>query len=283
MVTEIPFRLKLDGDLADDHQFQGYDGYMALAGFAWILSLTANYLETGKIRHRGEFQGRSSVRGIAPADGNVIAEGSIIADFSIFLAHHEMLQTLIGTSAALGGGVVSSAIWDLIKNLNRRHLGSPFQSNDNIANAIHERHNGDFEALVAATESAIRQTHQVIGNGAQTINVYGGNVNINTFNTQTKRYVNGNVEDRNELVGEFSVSAFNVNSGYGSVFDAQWGRVVPIKVITPALPQLRQVFTWGLDEYARRTGRHIQMKYWRVLAMDDTPKRYMVLDARILP
>jgi hypothetical protein len=51
----VPFRLVLTGDTADEHQFQGYDGYMALAGFAWTLSLISNYVETGKVRHRGGF------------------------------------------------------------------------------------------------------------------------------------------------------------------------------------------------------------------------------------
>src|SRR5580704_3921666 len=75
----IPFRLKLTGDTADQHQFQGYDGYMALAGFAWTLALVTNYAETGKIRQRGEFLGREAVRANAPA------EGSIIADFTVWL------------------------------------------------------------------------------------------------------------------------------------------------------------------------------------------------------
>jgi hypothetical protein len=53
----VPFRLVLTGETADEHQFQGYDGYMALAGFAWTLSLVSNYVETGEVRHRGDFPG----------------------------------------------------------------------------------------------------------------------------------------------------------------------------------------------------------------------------------
>jgi hypothetical protein len=79
MPDQVPFKLKLTGDTADHHQFQGYDGYMALAGFAWTLALVTNYAETGKIRHRGEFPGRDAIRATAPA------RGSVVADFMVLL------------------------------------------------------------------------------------------------------------------------------------------------------------------------------------------------------
>ena len=59
----VPFKLKMTGDTADDHQFQGYDGYMALAGFAWDVVPREQFCaETGEIRQRGEFDGRHAVR-----------------------------------------------------------------------------------------------------------------------------------------------------------------------------------------------------------------------------
>ena len=88
-----------------------------------------------------------------------------------------------------------------------------------------------------------------------------------------------NVEDDNSHERLFSVSAFNVNSGYGSVFDPQIGRTVPISMSKDILRIYRSVFSWGLDQYANRTGARIRMRYWRILAMDGTPKRYVVLHA----
>jgi len=95
MAEYVPIRLKLTGDTADHHQFQGYDGYMALAGFAWTLSLVANYAETGKIRQRGDFPGRHAVRGLAPT------EGSVVVDFLVWLGQNPQgVFALTGAGAA---------------------------------------------------------------------------------------------------------------------------------------------------------------------------------------
>ncbi|RYF31947.1 MAG: hypothetical protein EOO38_31335, partial [Cytophagaceae bacterium] len=55
------FQLKLTGGLADRHEMEGYDGFNALASSAFALSLVANYVETGKIRHKGDFKLRHAV------------------------------------------------------------------------------------------------------------------------------------------------------------------------------------------------------------------------------
>ena len=59
----------------------------------------------------------------------------------------------------------------------------------------------------------------------------------------------------------------------------QRGRNVPIAMIVEVLRKTRRVFTWGLDQYANRTGAKVDLRYWRILAMDGTPKRYIILAA----
>ena len=48
----VPYQLKLTGGLATRHQFEAYDGYLGMAGFARTLSLVSHYVETGKIRQK---------------------------------------------------------------------------------------------------------------------------------------------------------------------------------------------------------------------------------------
>jgi hypothetical protein len=110
--------------------------------------------------------------------------------------------------------------------------------------------------------------------------VLGGHNIINTYNESTRDYVKLNVEDNTEKVRDFSVAAFNVNSGYGSVFDNDLRRTVPISMSKEVLRKVSSVFTWGLDQYANKTGERIIVKYTRILAMDGTPKRYVVLTAK---
>ncbi len=269
MVEIVPFRLKLTGDTADQHQFQGYDGFMALAGFAWTLALVTNYIETGNIRQRGGFLGRDAVRAKVPA------EGSIIADFSVWLQQNPTQVLGLG----IAGAAVSPFLYDLVRRVISRNLGQDNAAQTPLLTQLLTKRAGDIEALVAKVEPAIRQTHAVIGNGANNIQILGGHNIINTYDGQTRDYVKLNIEDDDVKHSNFSVAAFNVNSGYGSVFDDHIGRTIPISMSREILRKVGSVFTWGIDQYANKTGGRVIMTYTRILAMDETPKRYIVLDA----
>lgn len=263
----VPFQLRLSGDTADYHQFQGYDGYMALAGFAWTLSLTTHYIETGEIRQRGDFLGRHAVRAKAPA------AGSVVVDLMVWL--EQSPQAVFG----IAGAAASPLLISLVQRIIARNLGQEAAVNHAMLNQLLGKRAGDIEHLVAINEAPIRQTHGVIGNGASTMDIVGGHNIIGQYNEETRDYVKLNVEDSKVITREFSVSAFNVNSGYGSVFDTDLGRTIPISMSREALDRLSSVFTWGLDQYANKTDKKIVMAYSRILAMDGTPKRYIVQNA----
>jgi hypothetical protein len=273
-MANIPFRLALTGDSADQNQFQGYDGYMSLAGFAWTLSLVSNYVETGKVRHRGDFPGRHAVRASA------LRPGSVIADFVVWIEQNPLLASALGVTGTIAVNVISDLVCDVVKRVVDRNIGKEEAPRSDAMQTLLARRDGDIEALVAATEASVRQAHMVIGNGAQIINIYGGNNIINKYDYATKNYVIQNVEDREVREKDFSVAAFNANSGYGSVYDFDLGRTVPIGMSREVVRSLGSTFTWGLDQYANRTGKRVSLRYWRILAMDGTPKRYIVLDAK---
>ena len=267
----VPFRLHLTGETADQHQFQGYDGYMALAGFAWTLSLVTNFVETGIVRHRGDFPGRHAVRAKAPA------EGSVVADFLVWVQENPVeVLGLVGAGAhALRA---PQFLQEVVKRVINRNLGEDGDESPEFER-LFSRHHSQIEKLVAATEPSIRQSHSVIGNGASQIRILGGSNIINTYNERTRDYVKLNVEDREEIIRDFMVTAFSVNSGWGTVYDSELGRNIPIGMSRDVLRDTSSVFTWGLDQYANKTGKRVSLRYWRILAMDDTPKRYVILDA----
>lgn len=262
----IPFRLHLTGDTADHHQFQGYDGYMALAGFAWTLSLITNYVETAEIRHRGDFPGRHAVRATPPT------EGSVIADFLVWLENDPV--RVLGLSAASLGA--ASFLYDVTRRVLARNVGESAPVQDPAVQNLLHRRDGDLEALVARTEASVRQAHDVIGSGASQVSVLGGFNVISNFNRDTKEYVKANIRDEEIRRKRFSVPAFNANHGSGSVYDRQLGRTIPISMSRDVLAEVRSTFSWALDQYANRTGATIQVTYSRILAMDDTPKKYIV-------
>lgn len=272
MSFHIPFSLELEGDDADAHQLQAYDGYMALAGFAFTLSLVTNFVETGKIRHRGDFPGREAVK------AELTRPGSVIVPFVVELAQNPVLLTIAG---GLTLNVASNVLYDLMKRVVARNLGEEVEPTTPQLEEVLASRGGDVEALVAAVEPSVRQTHSAIGAGSQVINIYGGKHVINRYNRETKAYVTQSVEDEKLREKNFSVASFNANSGHGSVFDFDLGRTVPIKMTKASLKNNRAVMSWGLNEYANRTGKNIAVKYTRLLALDGTPKKYVIVEASI--
>lgn len=267
MSVIVPYELKLTGGLADRHQFEAYDGYLGLAGFARTLSLVSNYVETGKIRQRGDFEGRHSIIGQTPR------EGSVIADFLVKL-QDSPAQLLGAGAAALGSKVLFDA---LLKRVFDQNLGE-LAENNSLINAL-EGKQGDIETLVAITESPIRQTHQIISAGADKVSVISGSNVIKNLNQETKDYVMADVYDPVVVCKNVSVSAFNANSGYGSVYDFELRRNVAFTMKRENIAKFRQVFTWGLDQYARKTGNLINICFATTKWMDGRAKRYNVVDA----
>ncbi len=262
------FSLRLTGGDAERHFFEGYDGYNSLAGFAWTLSLVANYVETGKIRQRGDFIGRHVVKGTLPK------EGSVVADFLVLLSQHP--KEVFG---AVGAGSGSALMYALVKRVINQNLGDSSDDVSSVLAELGERREGDIDTLVAISEPAIRQTHAVIGNGASKIEIIGGTNLINTFDHSTEEYVKAEIKDDEIICKQVNVSSFNVNSGYGSVFDFDQGRNIPIAMTRDVLRETAEVFSFGLDAYARRANHQVKVCFKRVLAYDGKPKRYQIISA----
>lgn len=184
------------------------------------------------------------------------------------------------------GGVVSAAVarrffYDLYQRTIDRNLGIRSEPNTDELGNLLRRRDGDVEALVAAIEPAVKQAHNVVGEGAQLVNIFGGVPKIGVFDEDTKRYVRSTVTDESRQVKDVSVASFNVNSGYGGVFDEDLGRIVTIKLTKHTLHTAKSVLSWGLDQYANGTGAKVTLKYYTLRALDGTPKQYVVVDAVI--
>jgi hypothetical protein len=274
VLVEVPFRLHITGDAADQHELQAYDGYSSLAGFSLTLALVTNYVETGKIRHRGNFDGRMSVRAVP------IQEGSVVSDFIV-----RMAKVAVGGILPNSPEAAAALLVDLTKRTIDRNLGIVPSPQTDALKALEgeSKSGGDLEALVAATDASVRQTHQMIGSGAKLLDIYGGTKRLGRYDPTTKAYVNGTITSDKIQEKDVSVASFNVNSGYGGVFDFDLGRVVPILVNRDTLIDAKSVLTWGIDQYAKGTGKKITLRFRPILALDDTVKKYLVIDARIPP
>jgi hypothetical protein len=196
-----------------------------------------------------------------------------------------MARAAVGDSLVNSADAAAALLVDLTKRTIDRNLGIPPEPKTTALRELEDspKFGGDLEALVAATDASVRQTHQMIGAGAKTVDIYGGTKRLGRFDLDTKAYVNGTIVGDNVEEKDVSVASFNVNTGYGGVFDFDLGRVVPITVNRDTLTSAKSVLTWGIDQYAQGTGKRISLRFRPVLALDDTVKRYLVIDATIPP
>jgi len=269
MVEIASFELHATGDLSEYHEFEAYDGYTAFAGAAWTLSLVTNYVETGLVRHRGDFIGRHAVR------ARPMRSGSIIADFAVLLRSQP--SSVFGDSGRAARA--SGLLYGLVHRVVTRNLGlDPEPLNEETA-ALLATKSGDVEALVAATEPSLRRAHDVIGNGAQNVEWIGGFDPIAHMDEGTKEFMRANVRDSEILVKDVSVSGFYGNSGHGSVFDFDLNRTVPFSMTKDVLTRYGSYFSWGLHQYTSKNGKTIRIKFTRILSLDGRPKKYIISSA----
>ena len=268
MTEHAKFQLKLTGGLADGHEFEGYDGYTALAGAAWTLSLVTNYVGTGQIRHRGDFPGRHAVHALP------MKSGSLLADFSVLLQGQPASVFGIGFAAGASG-----LLYGLVNRVILRNLGQDPTPLNNETAALLERKDGDVEALVAITEPSLRQAHEVIGNSASGIEWIGGFNTMAHLNAGTKAYMKASIPDHEVIQRDVMVTGFYGNSGHGSVFDFSLGHNVPFSMKRDDLRRYGPYFSWGLDQYTNDTGRRLSIKFTRIISMDGTAKRYIIVSA----
>ncbi len=206
-MIEVPFRLKFDGGDAKQHELPAYDGYMALAGFARSLVVITHYIETAKIRQRGDFEGKSMVK------AKPIDQGSVLADFIVNLAHDPVV---LATTADITKNLVSNFIYDVVKRTINRCIGQYHGTSNTELLALEDSKMGDLEALAAIIEPAIKTTHNAIGKGVNIIIINGDHNHISTFDSQTRDYVNMTIEDKEIITKALSVASFNANSGYAA-------------------------------------------------------------------
>lgn len=266
-MEQVPFRLKLTGDLADKHMFEGYDGYTGLAGFARTLTLVAHYAETGAIRQKGDFAGRHAVIASAPMPG------SLIADFIVNIAN-EPAKVFGNTAAQVSAN-------EIVKKITQRifahNLGEPIDYE--LLDILGEKSRGNLETLAAVAEAPIRQTHAMIGAGAKRAEIISGANVIETLDQSTKDYVLLDYYDDEVECKNVNIFSFDANSGYGRLFDFELNRSMPFTMVKENVFKFRQVFSWGLDQYTRRTGNLVNVCFSKTMLMDGRAKRYHITHA----
>lgn len=272
MAIELKYRLVYEGGEADRQRLPAHDGALSLEGFTWTLSLLAHYAATGKIRNRGELSPNAKVF-LLPA-----RQGSFIADAYVFITepNNLFLTSIIGTHAvATIGGIFNSLIVSAVREV----CGLSTTHTDREERLLSKFPSGDREALLDRIEPSMRRTHEVIGDGVDTIHLRKSNRAVARFSSETKAYVNAQIPGRRGT-RDVSVGAYNFNSGNGRMYLADIGKTVPFAVPKGLDAKTYSALSYSLDQYVNRRPSVIEIDFSEVLALDGRIKKLRVHKAR---
>jgi hypothetical protein len=110
-LATIPLEARFSGQEADFHELPAYDGFNSLAGLSLAATIVTHYAATGRLRRRGQFEARSRIR------LKELKRGSLI--FGLVIEFAASNPFVLGIT----GGVISSAIYDLLKFAFRQTVG----------------------------------------------------------------------------------------------------------------------------------------------------------------
>lgn len=274
MTEELKYKLIYEGDEADRNRLPAHKGAISLEGVTWSVSLLAHYAATGKIRSRGDLSPKIKVY-LRPA-----RQGSFTNEIVVFVTEPDniFLTSVAGAYVAATAGQLLNTI--IVKSL-KEVCGLIYKHTRHDERWLTKLPSGDVEALVDKIEPSMRRAHEVIDEGAKTLEIKKGQTPLITFDSLTKAYVNAdNVGD--ETSRTVSVGAFNANSGNGRVYLPDVGKTVPFSVPKGLDSATYAALSYSLDQYVNGRPSQIEMTSTEILAADGRIKKLIVSQAKKL-
>lgn len=274
MAEELKYRLIYEGEEANRNRLPAHKGAISIEGVTWSLSLLAHYAATGRIRSRGELSPNIKVY-IRPA-----RQGSFINDVYIYVTEPENLFI-----TSIAGGYVAATAGQLLNTLIAKSLkevcGLIYKHTRHDERWLNKLPSGDVEALIDKIEPSMRRAHEVIDDGAETLEITKGRTPLVKFDSVTKAYVNADITG-DETSRVVSVGAFNANSGNGRVYLPDVGKTVPFAVGRGLDSPTYAALSYSLDRYVNGLPSHIDLTSTEMLAADGRVKKLIVSKARKL-
>jgi hypothetical protein len=268
---EFRVSVKYDGGRAQAGLLSAYDAGISVAGLARALSITGHALL---------YQGVPRVRAAKIPGIDVYVTparpGSFIQELRVVLS-----DPVVALGVALGAGVVSSAIWDLVKWSWSAAVAKATQPETAYLQAVFERKEPYLEHLPGALESPLRQVHRPIEADPDVeISVQNPEVpaqpEVVHFDEETLAYLSSKARDDEPVIVNGNVTRYNILSGVGRFYSREEGRVIPFR-LSPVLPGNQRAFiTWSLDERNRGREGLLKMRVIRFVTGRGVTKRYQV-------
>ena len=156
-------------------------------------------------------------------------------------------------AGSIGLSVTANFLTDLVRLVFSRATGRREEVETEALGQLNDQRGGELDALVDASEPAIRAAHNIINHGALTININNINSGRNaaSLDKATKSYVWENVINNNPQAKIFSVSSFSSNSKTGRVFDFEEGRSLSFELASEIDEESLEAVLDSHNNYAR--------------------------------
>jgi hypothetical protein len=271
MAEILKYRLAFHGGEAERNRLPAHEGSISLEGMTWTISLISHYAATGEIKSRGALSEQARVY-LSPS-----RQGSYLQDLWIELTTPESLfVTTVAGAYVVGtaGQVVNSLIVSSVQGV----CGLAGKLLNKEEKILKKLPSGDREALIDRIEPSMKRAHTVIDEGATKLEIRRGYTPLVTLDGRTKAYVNADfLTDETMLVA--SVGAYNANTGNGSVYLPNVGKMVPFFAPKGLDPKTYAALSYSLDRYVNEKPSNIEIACKKTLSLDDRIKRLTIVRA----
>ena len=251
-------RVKFEGAEADENRLEAYEGLKSLDGILRVARIATHYAATGEVRYRAPYTD------LLETQITKIQNGSFEMLF-------ENISKMVAQAQAATAKAKANAI---ISRIIGRGTGQA--EHDELVVDGEVIPPGDIEAMVEAAEGGLKGAHRWIDRDSKKITVIDGDDTI-SLDTATRTYVEEEYIG-DEQTRDVSVAALNVNNKTGRVFLFDEGRTVPFLVHRDAAGRTITNLSIYLNQYARKTGAKVNIRFRPMTHIDGRIKRLVIFD-----
>lgn len=276
--SEIRFKIRYEGGIADKHVLPGYDGVTSIDGITRAFHIALNAYMTGEAKGRATVLNNAKIYIKPPAKGSFIFE--LIC----------LIEAYPATSAVISS-IAAPAIYDYLKTAFNRATGKQDSEPENVT--VAKIYNAktpptgkvppeDLDVIAEILEGSLQDAHRVIGDGGVTrITISSPRTDLIEFNTDTKQWVNTQDEAATSETFHGNVTRYNALSRNGRAYIEELGRIVPFRPDGdfPAgeFPKL----TWSLHGSNTGAAKRLALSARRVTSASGKVKRLLLSDCAL--
>lgn len=262
----------MDGLDAERNELEAYTAAKSLEGLTWALSTTINFAATGKYKSRGDMS-RSAKIYMSPA-----RQGSFIIAMNAWVVANPFL-----TVVALGGGVsvVAPYVNKTIEYVFGKALGNISEIPEGFKKyykRLSKEEKNQLDILVQRIEPPLSRAHSVVGQTAGEVKFISKRTELFKMDEITKEYIEAKPANAPETL-ETNVTAYNVVSRNGRMFDPVHNCTAAFTLIRSPLKGTGQIITTSLDQYQAGRKGMVKVTADRVQTESGRLKKFLVTSA----